>query len=292
MDTHRRGAPMISEIRNDPHGTGRGGRTGVAARARLTCMALPCVAAMAAMSPMAARAQVHVSNDVRGNTFVDGTNQGTSSNEATFHLVQPFTTPAGSGGIPLGSVVLHFTSMPLATSEVKLYLYRGKANPNPTNPPSFAPTVPDSGTVDETTNEPESAGRIAEFATPTRLGGHRYGFAAPGNTVLAANTTYHLYLWSVANKIGPTWRAVDIANTSGGTPGDASFTGNTFPVHAGRLGLPARAQRQREKRLRRLDSRRQRQAHVRYGDRRKPEPQPQPWPDDYGEPDDRRDADG
>ncbi len=234
MGAHwRENRSMISEIRNDSHGTHgtvRGtGRPGPAARARLACLALPCAAAMAAMSPMAAQAQVHISNAVSGtgNFFVDGPTQGTASSESTFHLAQPFTTPAGSGNIPLRNVVLHFTSMPLTLNNVKLYLYRGKANPNPTNPPAFAPTVPDSGTVHAITNEPALAGRLAEFATPTNVGGRRYRFDAPANTVLDASTTYHLYLWSVANRTGPEWRAVDITRTTGGTAGDVGFTGNT-----------------------------------------------------------------
>ena len=232
MGAHwRENRSMISEIRNDSHGTVRGtGRPGPAARARLACLALPCVAAMAAMSPMAAQAQTpHISNAVErtGNFFVDGPTQGTASSESTFHLAQPFTTPAGSGNIPLRNVVLHFTTMPLGLNNVKLYLYRGKANPNPTNPPGFAPTVPDSGTVHAITNEPALAGRLAEFATPRFVGNRRYRFDAPANTVLDASTTYHLYLWSVANRTGPKWRAVDITRTTGGTSGDVGFTGHT-----------------------------------------------------------------
>ncbi len=125
MGAHwRENRSMISEIRNDSHGTVRGtGRPGPAARARLACLALPCVAAMAAMSPMAAQAQTpHISNAVErtGNFFVDGPTQGTASSESTFHLAQPFTTPAGSGNIPLRNVVLHFTTMPLGLNNVKL----------------------------------------------------------------------------------------------------------------------------------------------------------------------------
>ncbi len=210
---------------------------GPAARARLACLALPCAVALAVMSPTAARAQVHVSNDVAGNFFVDGPTQGSASSESTLHLAQPFTTPSGSGGIPLRNVVLHFTSMPLSLGQVKLYLYRAKANPNPTSPPAFAPTVPDSGTVDSTTNEPAAAGRLAEFATPVSLGGGRYRFAAPANTALDAATTYHLYLWSVANLTGPEWRSVDITRTPGGAPGDAGFTGHNSQCPPGGWAL-------------------------------------------------------
>ncbi len=239
MGAHRReNRGMVSGIRNGTRGTARGaGRRRAAAGARLACLALPCAVAMAAMPPMAARAQVHVTNAVAGNAFVAGPTQGSGSSESTLHLAQPFTTPSGSGGIPLRNVVLHFSSMPLSLDQVKLYLYRAKGNPNPTNPAAFAPTVPDSGTVDSTTNEPAAAGRLAEFAVPVSLGGGRYRFGAPAGTALDADTTYHLYLWSVANLTGPRWRSVDITSTPGGAPGDAGFTGNTTQCAPGGWAL-------------------------------------------------------
>ena len=236
MGAHwRENRSMISEIRNDSHGTVRGTRRpGPAARARLACLALPCAAAMAAMSPMAAQAQVHISNapnHVTGNAF--GSQESADSGEVTLHLVQPFTTPAGSGNIPLRNVVLHFTSMPLALDQVKLYLYRAIANPTPTTPPELAPTVPDSSRANLPTQEPEAAGRLAEFMTPTNPGGgQRYQFDAPSGTVLAANTTYHLYLWSTAGRVGPEWRTVRISE-SGGPIGDVSFTGQTYQCSGG-----------------------------------------------------------
>ncbi len=234
---------MIRKLHNDSHGAVRGLETSEpggrrpAARARRDSMVLlMTVAAMAAMSSMAAQAQIHISNDVSTNVFSNGITQGTVGSQGTLHLVQPFRTPAGSGKrINLENVVLHFTNMPLATSQVKLYLYRSKPNPNPPVPPAFAPTVPDAGTIDQTThalpvNDP---GRILEFRTPTRLGGNRYRFAAPGNTVLSAGTTYHLYLWSVPHVDGPRWKTVDIAATPGGGPGNVDFTGNAFQCSSG-----------------------------------------------------------
>ena len=233
---------MIRKLRSDSHGTVRGLETAEpgghrpAARARLASMILLSVAAMAAMSPMAAQAQIHISNDVSTNVFSNGRTQGTVGSQGTLHLVQPFRTPAGPGkSINLENVVLHFTNMPLATSQVKLYLYRSKPNPNPPVPPAFAPTVPDAGTIDQTThalpvNDP---GRILEFRTPTRLGGNRYQFAAPGNTVLSASTTYHLYLWSVPHVDGPRWRTVDITATPGGSLGNVDFTGHAFQCSSG-----------------------------------------------------------
>ena len=118
MSTYRRGhCGMIRKLRNDSHDTVRGLETakpGGPRRATVRlAMVLLSVAAAAAASPMAARAQVHISNDVSTNVFSDGITQGTVG-QGTLHLVQPFSTPAGSGkSIRLENVVLHFTNMPL-----------------------------------------------------------------------------------------------------------------------------------------------------------------------------------
>ena len=211
------------ESRSRPRGKGAAGR--------LPLALLSVAIAVAAMSQTAVQAQVYISNNVPDNAILQGKTSGTVGSQGTLHFVQPFTTPAAIPGRPfvLESVVLHFSRLSVSLMDVKLYLYRGRANPHPDDLEQlFAPTVPDAGTIDPTTHAlPENdPGKVLEFATATSLGSDRYRFAAPANSILDESTTYHLYLWSIPNNPGPRWKMVDIAN-SDGPPGDWTFTGHT-----------------------------------------------------------------